>query len=260
MNITKSKDGTKLAYDVYGNGPALIYITGAICFRQFSPIVKDAKTFAGEFTVYNYDRRGRGDSEDTHPYSLEREIEDLEAIIDVAGGSAFLYGHSSGAVIALEAAIRLPTKIKKITLFDTPYVSNEKEKHDYSILRQDVIELLRSKKNSQALRKFLIGIGMPKVFAYLLPLMPGWKTLKALAPTLEYDLLLTSDLPPLLRAKEIQSPVQIVYGEKSSRGIHTVAKDLKQAIPNAKILKLIGQDHMASPKVILPLLFNFFKS
>ncbi|MDF2653248.1 MAG: alpha/beta fold hydrolase, partial [Paenibacillus sp.] len=91
MKTTKSKDGTTLAYDVYGNGPALIYITGATCHRSFMPIVQDAKIFAAEFTVYNYDRRGRGDSGNTLPYTMEREIEDIEAMIDAAGGTAFLY-------------------------------------------------------------------------------------------------------------------------------------------------------------------------
>ena len=113
MKTTKSKDGTTLAYDVYGSGPALIYITGASCFRSFIPIVQDAKAFASEFTVYNYDRRGRGDSGNTLPYSLEREVEDIEAMIDAAGGKAYLYGHSSGAVLALEAAMRLGDKVQK---------------------------------------------------------------------------------------------------------------------------------------------------
>jgi pimeloyl-ACP methyl ester carboxylesterase len=82
MKTTKSKDGTTLAYDVYGSGPVLIYITGATCFRSFKPILQDVKSFASEFTVYNYDRRGRGDSADTPPYAIEREVEDVEALID----------------------------------------------------------------------------------------------------------------------------------------------------------------------------------
>src|SRR5687767_14966693 len=114
MQTIQSKDGTTLAYDVYGSGPALIYITGASCFRNFMPVVQDAKAFAHEFTVYNYDRRGRGDSTDTQPYAIEREVEDIEALIDAAGGKASLYGHSSGAVLALEAALRLGDKIDKV--------------------------------------------------------------------------------------------------------------------------------------------------
>ncbi|MNK01134.1 putative hydrolase [compost metagenome] len=256
MKTTKSKDGTTLAYNVYGSGPALIYITGAICFRKFDPVVKDAKVFASEFSVYNYDRRGRGDSSNTQPYSIEREIEDIEAIIDAAGGSAFLYGHSSGAVLALEAALRLPSKVMKVALFDASYVHNETEKQEYSVLRQEVLALLHNGKNSQALKRFLIGIGIPKVFVYLLPLMPGWSTMKALAPTLEYDMLLTCDLPPLARAAQIKIATHVMYGEKSPAGIHDVAKHLAEAIPDAKLSKLAGQDHMVNPKALLPFLIS----
>lgn len=120
MKTIQSKDGTTLAYDIYGSGPALIYITGASCFRSFMPIVQDAKAFAKEFTVYNYDRRGRGDSTDTQPYAIEREVEDIEALIDAAGGKASLYGHSSGAVLALEAAFRLGNKVDKVVCTTHP--------------------------------------------------------------------------------------------------------------------------------------------
>src|SRR5687768_2726917 len=113
VRYTTSKDGTRLAYEVQGAGPALIYITGATCFRAFFPIRQDVKVFAKSFTVYSYDRRGRGDSGDNsvgQPWSVEREVEDVEALIDAAGGQAILYGHSSGAVLALETASRLPSK------------------------------------------------------------------------------------------------------------------------------------------------------
>jgi pimeloyl-ACP methyl ester carboxylesterase len=116
MKTTRSKDGTKLAYDVYGSGPALIYITGASSFRSFKPIMQDVKVLAKEFTVYNYDRHGRGDSRSTLSYSLEREVEDIEVMIDAAGGKAYLYGHSSGAVLALEAAMRLSDKVQKVVM------------------------------------------------------------------------------------------------------------------------------------------------
>ncbi len=259
MKSIRSKDGTTLAYDVYGNGPALIYITGAICFRNFKPVLDDAKIFAREFTMYNYDRRGRGDSSDTLPYSIDREIEDIEAMIDAAGGSAFLYGHSSGAVLALEAARRIPSKISKVSIYDASYVHDEREKSEYAVLCTKVSELVRQNKNAQALRTFLIGIGMPKFFVYLLPLMPGWKIMKALAPTLEYDMLLTRELPPTVQASEIKVPMQIIYGEKSPAGIHSVAHQLAQAIPGAQLKQLDGQDHMASAKALLPVIAEFLK-
>jgi hypothetical protein len=94
MLTTKSKDGTTLAYDKYGTGSALINITGASCFRTFIPVMQDVKVFSRNFTVYNYDRRGRGDSGDTPPYSIEREVQDIEAMIDATGGKADLYGQA----------------------------------------------------------------------------------------------------------------------------------------------------------------------
>jgi pimeloyl-ACP methyl ester carboxylesterase len=260
MNTVQSKDGTTLAYDVYGSGPALIYITGASCFRSFMPIVQDAKAFAKEFTVYNYDRRGRGDSTDTQPYAIEREVEDIEALIDAAGGKASLYGHSSGAVLALEAALRFGDKIDKVVMYDASYVHDEAEKSEYNHLSQQVHKLLQDGKNAQAMTTFLKAIGMPTVFVYLMRLMPGWKTMTALAPTLAYDIALTRDLPPVDRASAVTVPVQVMAGEKSPTGIHHVASQLTQAIPGATFIQLTGQDHMVSAKALMPALVSFLKS
>lgn len=259
MQTAQSKDGTTLAYDVYGSGPPLIYITGASCFRKFMPIVWDAKAFAKEFTVYNYDRRGRGDSGDTLPYAIEREVEDIEAMIDVAGGVANLYGHSSGAVLALEAALRLGDKVNRVVMYDPPYVHDEAEKVIYDQLSQTVQRLLDDGKNKTAMRTFSKGIGMPRLFVWLLPLFPGWKTMKALAPTLAYDIALTKDLPPLERAAQVTVPTKIVVGEKSSAFMNYVANQLTNAIPNAKFEQLAGQDHMVSAKALLPVLSGFLK-
>ncbi len=259
MKTTRSKDGTTLAYDVYGSGPALIYITGASCFRSFKPVLDDAREFAKEFTVYNYDRRGRGDSGDTPPYAIEREVEDIEAMIDAAGGKAHLYGHSSGAVLALEAALRLGGKINRVVMYDPSYVHDEAEKVTYGQLSQRVQKLLDDGKNKEAMRTFLKGIGMPSFFVWLLPLFPGWKTMAALAPTLAYDIALTRDLPPVERAARVSVPTQILVGEKSPAGIHDVANRLTQAIPNARFERLAGQDHMVSAKALLPVLSRFLK-
>lgn len=259
MKTTKSKDGTVLAYDSYGSGPALIYITGASCFRKFMPVVRDAKAFAKAFTVYNYDRRGRGDSGNTLPWSVEREVEDIEAMIDAAGGEAYLYGHSSGAVLALEASLRLGDKVQKAVLYDAPYVHDQKEKVEYAELSQKINKLLEDGKNAEAMKTFLGGIGMPKAFVFLVPLFPGWKTMKALAPTLAYDISLTSDLPPVTRATQIAVPMEIIVGQKSPASLHSVADQLARAIPNATIVKLAGQDHMVNAKSLLPVITRFLK-
>src|SRR5687767_6761413 len=117
MNTVTSKDGTKIAYDKYGKGPAVIFIAGILCYRSFGPVEDVAKVLAPHFTVYNYDRRGRGDSGDTKPYAVEREVEDIEALIDEAGGAAYLYGHSSGAALAFEATLKLGNKVKKLAMY-----------------------------------------------------------------------------------------------------------------------------------------------
>ncbi|WP_437680970.1 alpha/beta fold hydrolase [Sorangium sp. So ce131] len=259
MKTASSKDGTTLAYDVYGSGPALIYITGASCFRSFKPVLQDAKGFAKEFTVYNYDRRGRGDSGDTPPYSIEREVDDIEAMIDAAGGKANLYGHSSGAVLALEAALRLGDKVNRVSMYDPSYVHDEAEKVAYGQLSQTVQRLLDNGKNKEAMITFLKGIGMPSIFVWLLPLFPGWRTMVALAPTLAYDIALTKDLPPVDRAARVTVPTQVIVGEKSPAGIHEVASQLAKAIPNARLERLAGQDHMVSAKALLPVLSRFLK-
>lgn len=259
MRTVESRDGTTLVYDIYGSGPALIYITGASCFRSFFPIVQDAKAFAKQFTVYNYDRRGRGDSTDIQPYAIDREVEDIEALIDAAGGKASLYGHSSGAVLALEAALRLGEKVNKVVMYDPPYVHDEVERVQYGYLSQQVHELLQDGKNSEAMRTFLKGIGMPKLFVYLMRLMPGWKTMTRLAPTLAYDIALTRALPPLDRASHVTVPVQVVVGERSPARIQVVASQLAEAIPGGTLIRLPGQDHMVSAKSLLPVLANFLK-
>jgi pimeloyl-ACP methyl ester carboxylesterase len=125
MKTTQSKDGTTLVYDVYGSGPALIFITGATCFRSFEPVLHDAQVLSEQFAVYNYDRRGRGDSGNTIPYAIEREIEDIEAMIDAAGGTAHLYGHSSGEILALNATMQLGDKVSKLVMYDPSYANNE---------------------------------------------------------------------------------------------------------------------------------------
>ncbi|MFE1594140.1 alpha/beta fold hydrolase [Nocardia sp. NPDC058705] len=254
MRTATSTDGTEIAYDISGGGPALVYITGAICFRRFRPVVGDARVFSSAFTVYNYDRRGRGDSGNALPYSVEREVDDIEAVVDAAGGRAVLYGHSSGAALALEAAARLPDKIDRVVIYDASYVHDEAERVSYAQLADKVRVLVDEGENGRALKVFLRGIGMPSAFVALLPLFPGWRTMKALAPTLMYDIAITEDLPPVARFAGIEVPVQVVVGEKSPPELRQVARALADAIPGATHQILAGQDHMVSAEKLMPML------
>lgn len=259
MKTTQSKDGTTLAYDVYGSGPALIYITGATCFRSFEPVLHDVKVFAEEFTVYNYDRRGRGDSGNTLPYAIERELEDIEAMINAAGGTAYLYGHSSGAILALEAAMRLGDKVSKLAMYDLAYAHDEANQTEFKGLSQGLYALLDSGKNDEAISLFLEGIGIPKEVIAGMQQSPDWTTMVALAPTLTYDTKLASDLPPIERASRLTTPTQIIVGEESPPSMDEVANQLIKAIPNTKYTKLAGQDHMPNPEVVLTMLSSFLK-
>lgn len=259
MKTTVSKDGTALAYDVYGIGPALIYITGAICFRSFEPVLYDAQVLAQQFTVYNYDRRGRGDSGNTLPYATKREVEDIEAMIDAAGGTAYLYGHSSGAILALEAAMQLGDKVSKVVMYDPSYVNDEANQNEFKELSQGLYTLLENGKNDEAIGLFLEGIGIPNEVLAGMQQSPQWATMTALAPTLVYDTTLASNLPPIERAPRLTTPTQIIVGEESPASIHEVANQLRKAIPSAKYSMLAGQDHMPNPAVLLPVLSSFLK-
>lgn len=256
----RSMDGTELVYEVHGNGPPLVFVTGAGCFRSFRPVAKDARTLAREFTVFSYDRRGRGDSGNTLPYAIEREVEDIEAIINIAGGKACLYGQSSGAVLALEAAMRLGSKVGKVVLYDAPYVHDETEKAEYLELARAIRHFLNRGENAAAMKHFLKGIGLPGIFIFLLRLTPDWNKMVALAPTLAYDIGMTSDFPPLARVSAVATPMLFVVGEKSPPGMHEVARQLASAGAHAEFVQLPGQDHMVKATVLLPLLKQFLKS
>ncbi len=134
MKTVTSKDGTTIAYDQWGTGRVVIFVDGALQYRAFDQgMVPLAELLAPHFTVIHYDRRGRGDSTDMQPYALEREIEDIEALIDDVGGSAFLYGISSGAALAMETAIALPDKVKKLAMYEAPYNDDENAQQDWRV-------------------------------------------------------------------------------------------------------------------------------
>lgn len=259
VKTIQSKDGTTLAYDVFGNGPPLLFITGATCFRSFEPVLHDAKVFAEQFTVYNYDRRGRGDSGNVLPYKIERELEDIEAMIDVAGVAVNIYGHSSGAILGLEAAMHLGDKVNKLVMYDAPYANDEANQNEFKELSQGLYELLKSGKDEEAIVSFLSGIDIPQEVITVFQQSPQWATMVALAPTLAYDTILANDLPPIKRVSHLTTPTKIIVGEKSPAPIHQVANQLNGAIPNAEYSMLAGQDHMPNPKVLMSVLSSFLK-
>ena len=147
MKTVTSKDGTTIVFDQIGNGPLVILVDSALADRTLC--AKLAKLLAEEFTVINYDRRGRGDRTGTQPYAVQREVEDIEALIDAAGGSAFIFGSSSGAVLALEAASRLSAKVRKQVLYEPPFIVDDSRPPIPADFVEQIKELLAKGKTKQ---------------------------------------------------------------------------------------------------------------
>jgi len=184
MKTVQSADGTTIAFDQLGKGPALILVAGALCARLSWSGPELAKLLAPHFTVYNYDRRGRGDSEDTKPYALTREVEDIEVLIDEAGGSAYLYGHSSGGALVLEAALQLGEKVKKLAIYEVPYNDDHEAQRAWRAYIQQLTEALAANRRGDAVALFMQYVGMPAEQIEGMRHTPAWPSLEAIAPRL----------------------------------------------------------------------------
>ena len=252
MKKISSKDGTTIAYETLGQGPALILVGGALSDHKAPPAgIPLAKHLAAHFTVYCYDRRGRGGSSDTLPYAVDREVEDIAALIERAGGSAYLYGMSSGAALALFAS-RNNAAIKKLALYEPPFVGGgQGEKY---IMR--LKELIAANRLSAAVALFMKTVGMPSFLIPIMRLTPMWSKLKELAPTLLYDALIMGDgtLPEHL--EEIKAPTAVITG--AAKRMSDAADTLAQKLPNARHQVLNGQTHNVKPAVLAPALIEFF--
>ncbi len=256
METTKSADGTVIAYDRTGDGPPLIIVLGAFCDRKtFVP----PASLASRFTVCTYDRRGRGDSGDTQPYSPDLEVADLAAVIEaVAGSGAFVYGHSSGAALALRAAAR-GVPMAALVAYEAPYtIPGTRELPEDPSGR--ITALVAAGRRADAVRFWMTDVvGAP---AEVLPRMensPMWPGLQALAHTLPYDLALTGDQGiPVDYLAKITVPVLVLGGANSPDWFRRTVQATTDAIPGARLVMLDGQDHGAPPEVIAPLLTDFF--
>lgn len=268
QNTVTSKDGTTIAFDKTGQGPALILVAGAFSYRKYSGQVKLASLLAKHFTVYNYDRRGRGDSTDTKPYAIEREVEDLKAVIDAAGGSAYVWGLSSGAALALRAAAS-GLNITKLAVHEPPFVVEVNDRKPPSDFIAHVTDLIAADRRDDAVKYFMVdGMGAPGFVIPLMHIMPGvWQKLTAVAPTLPYDAKLlegyTAGKP--LSDKEwtsVTMPTLVMAGSESPVLFHHTARALAKVLPHAQLLmkKGLGHTKQLSTKVIAPVLIAFFKN
>jgi pimeloyl-ACP methyl ester carboxylesterase len=258
MNKATSKDGTTLAFDRLGDGPPVILVCGGSTDRMANAPL--AALLAPHLSVLNYDRRGRGDSGDTPPYAVEREVEDIAAVIDAGGGSAFLYGTSSGAALALEAAASgLP--VTKLALWEPPFILDESRRPPADTART-YRELVAAGRRGDAVEYFMAKVvGLPPEFVAQARSQPFWEAQEALAHTLAYDATIMGDYSlPTERAAAVTVPTLVLNGGASFPGMAEAAQALADALPDGQRRILEGQGHDVDPSVQAPVLEEFFKA
>jgi pimeloyl-ACP methyl ester carboxylesterase len=280
MKTVTSKDGTTIAFDQLGKGPAVILVNGALGTRSHAMANSMADILSKHFTVIDYDRRGRGDSGDTPLYAVQREIEDIEALINEAGGSAFLFGNSSGAILALEAARVLTNKVKKLALFEPPFIIDNSRPP----LPVDYVEQLNAAiaagRPGDAVEIFMTkAMLIPSEFVTMMrnaPMdqtfgdetgakPPEWAEMEKVAHTLAYDGMIVKDflagkpLPPK-RWASFTARTLVIVGGNSEPFFHDGAQALVDDMPNAQRRILEGQDHAVSPAALAPVLTEFFQA
>ena len=264
MTKTVSKDGTAIAIDRTGRGPALVFVDGAMCYRASGPSQPMAAALADHFTVFTYDRRGRGDSGDTSPYDVQREVDDLEAVIREAGGQAFVFGVSSGAALALEAASR-GVPMRKLALYEAPFFVDDSRPALPDDFVPTMNAALAAGRRADAVKMFMKLVGVPGVFIMMMRLMPAWPKLTAVAHTLPYDLAIVGPYQkgrplPATRWTGATVPTLVMDGGKSPTWMRNATRSLAAVVPNATYRTLEGQTHMVKPKALAPPLVEFFRA
>ncbi|CAM5673275.1 alpha/beta fold hydrolase [Streptomyces aurantiogriseus] len=253
---TLSRDGTSLAYERSGQGPAVVLISGAM--STGGTVAPLAGLLAHRFTVFWYDRRGRGDSGDTAPYAVEREVEDLAALIDLAGGEAALYGVSSGGALALRAAASgLP--VSRVAVYETPFADfSESGAEERAAYTARLTEALSQDRRGDAVELFLRLTGLAEEMIQGARQSPMWAAMEAIAPTLAYDDAVMGDgLVPRERLASIDVPVLAVAGAESPAWLREAVRAVADAVPQGTYRTLDGQTHMVDPNVLAPVLTEF---
>jgi pimeloyl-ACP methyl ester carboxylesterase len=254
MNRLTSRDGTSIAYERQGDGPAVILVTGGLDDgAENAPL---ASELAGRFTAYNYNRRGRGASGDTQPYAVEREIEDIEALIAEAGGSAHLYGVSSGGALALEAAAA-GLAVDRIAVYEVPYSVGEHGAEHWREYVEQLTALLAEERRGDAVELFMRLAGASEESIAGARSSPLWPGLEDLAHTLAYDAACLGDGLPTDRLAKVTQPVLVATGG-ADEFFERAADALAASLPRAERRTLEGQGHVVDPQVLGPVLARFF--
>jgi len=261
MGKVISKDGTKIAYDKTGQGPALIIVAGA--FQDRMAMSAYAGPLSKHFTIYNYDRRGRGESGDTQPYAVAREIEDIDALIQEAGGSAFIFGGSSGGVLTLDAAAH-GSNITKLAVYEPPFVVDDSRDPVPENIVDQLKDMITSGRRGDAAETFMTkGSLMPADLVAGMRTRPFWPGVEAVAHTLVYDATImegTMRGTPLLadRWAAVTIPTLVIYGGAGPEWSRNAADALVELLPNAERRTLDAQFHTLTPEMLTPVLEKFF--
>ncbi|MFL5589877.1 MAG: alpha/beta fold hydrolase [Ktedonobacteraceae bacterium] len=260
MNQVMSKDGTVIAFDRSGEGPAVILVGGAFQYRAIDPPTAQlAERLASHFTVFHYDRRGRGASLDTQPYAVEREVEDLAALIKEAGGQAAVFGMSSGGVLALEAA-KSGLAITELALYEPPFnagdESGRKASENYT---RQLTALLTEGRRGDAVALAMTTWGAPAEAIVGMRQTSIWPLFESVAPTLAYDNAIMGDgSVPTERLASITVPTLVIDGGASPAFMQNAAQVVAHALSNAQHRTLEGQTHDVAPEALAPVLVEFF--
>ena len=261
MTRTISADGTKIAYEVTGDGPPLVIVDGAMCYRDSGPSRPLAAELAADFTVYTYDRRGRGETPDAE-FTKEREIEDLESIVKEAGGAAYVFGASSGAVLALEAA-NAGVGATKLAMYEPPLIVDGTHAPAPESVLPEMRTMVAENRRGDAVKAFMKSVDVPGFGIVMMRLLPVWKKLTGVAHTLPNDLVLLEGLRqgrplPAGRWTTTTMPTLVANGGKSPDYLRNSAAALAEVLPNARHETVPGQTHLVKAKALAPVLRAFF--
>jgi pimeloyl-ACP methyl ester carboxylesterase len=268
QKTVKSKDGTLIAYEQTGAGPVVILVSAALADRDGARRL--ARHLVSSFTVINYDRRGRGKSSDTQPYAIEREIEDLEALATAAGQPVFLFGSSSGSVLALDAGSRFGARVKKLFLYEPPFIVDASHAPIPDSLQNEIEDAVAANKRGEAVGLFFHkGMGIPAAgVTFMRLLMPAWREMAAIVHTAPYDLKILAGTQsgkplPSDRWSRTTSPAMVAVGAKSEAFFNNGAKALTGLLPAAEYRSLDGLDHSAvlmAPQALAIAIRHYFAS
>lgn len=259
MTTVTSADGTAIAFDRLGAGRPVIMVVGAFNTRATTAAL--AAALEDRFTILNYDRRGRGDSGDTSPYAVEREIEDLDALIREAGGSTAVFGYSSGATLALRAAAH-GLEISKLALYEPPFLTDDSRTPLRADLPQRLGDLVSAGRRADAVELYQTeAVGLPEEVVVGMRDAPFRAGLEAIAHTLAYDAAIIGDLTvPAELIASVTTPTLLIDGENSVAMLRNAAQVVADALPDGRRRTLKGQTHDISADATAPVLAEFFSS